>query len=160
MIKSFVTMTTALSAALLLSVNAAAMTASQKVEVERQIKQPNGQVQIVTSPPDKVLPGDTLIYTVDFHNDKNEITDGFRIDMPVPAEIIYLEGSAQRSDAVVLYSVDGGNNYQQRDQLTVRVAEGGTRSAVAEDITHIRWTLTNKVMPGDRGEIKFKGRLK
>lgn len=160
MLKSLVIMTTALSAAMLLSVPAAAMTASQTVEVERQIKQANGQVKIVTTPPDKVLPGDMLVYTVDFHNDKDEVTDDFRIDMPVPKEIIYLEGSAQQSGAIVLYSVDGGNNYQQREQLLVRVAEGGTRSAVAEDITHIRWTLTGKVMPGDRGKIKFKGRLK
>lgn len=160
MFKKLAITTLALSTSALLSVSAYAMTASQKVEVEHQVKQPNGDVTFVTTAPDKVLPGDTLIYTVNFHNDKNEVTENFRIDMPVPAEIIYLEGTALRDDAIVLYSVDGGNNYQAREQLSVRVAEGGTRAAVAEDITHIRWTLTEKIQPGDRGDIKFKGRLK
>jgi len=40
------------------------MTASQKVEVERQIKQNDGSVQIVMTPPNKVLPGDMLVYTL------------------------------------------------------------------------------------------------
>ena len=160
MFKKLIVITTALSASAALSVSAFAMTASQKVEVERQVKQPDGQVKIVTTDPDKVLPGDTLIYTVDFYNDKDEVTENFRIDMPVPAEITYLEGTALRNDAVVLYSVDGGQSYDSRNSLVVGTDEGGTRSAVAEDITHIRWTLTRDVLPGDRGEIKFKGQLK
>lgn len=160
MLKNLAILTTALSASLLLSVPAVAMTASQKVEVERQVTQPNGDVLIVTEAPNTVVPGDTLIYTVDFHNDKEEITENFRIDMPVPTEVTYIEGTAVRDDAVVLYSVDGGLRYEARNVLTVETAEGETRSAVAEDITHIRWTLSRDVMPGDRGEIKFKGQLK
>lgn len=160
MFKKLIITTTALSVSALLSVSAYAMSAVHKVEVEHQVKQANGDVTFVTTPTDKVLPGDTIVYTVDFHNDKNEVTENFRIEMGVPAEMIYLEGTALRDDTIVLYSVDGGSNYQVREELSVRVAEGGTRPAVAEDITNIRWTLTEKMQPGDRGHVKFKGRLK
>ena len=144
MFKKLIITTTALSVSALLSVSAYAMSAVHKVEVEHQVKQANGDVTFVTTPTDKVLPGDTIVYTVDFHNDKNEVTENFRIEMGVPAEMIYLEGTALRDDTIVLYSVDGGSNYQVREELSVRVAEGGTRPAVAEDITNIRWTLTEK----------------
>ena len=138
---------------------AQAMTASQKVEVERKVKQSDGSVQTVMTAPDKVLPGDLMVYTVSYHNNKQEITENFRLDMPVPAEITYSEGSAIRDNAAVLYSVDNGQTYQSRETLRMSLPNGETRAAGASDITHIRWTLSNSIQPGERGEITFKGRL-
>lgn len=147
-------------APLCLVLPAAAMTASQKVEVERQIKQNDGSVQIVMTPPNKVLPGDMLVYTVNYINDKSEVTDNFRLDMPVPSEIAYIEGSADIESANVLYSVDNGATFKTRDSLQVNLPSGDTRLAAASEITHIRWILIESLKPGDQGEIKFKGRLK
>lgn len=143
-----------------MAVPAYAMTASQTVEVERQVKQADGSVAVIVEAPNKVLPGDMLVYTVDFYNDKDEVTENFRLDMPVPEEITYLEGSADKAGATVLYSVDNGGTFQSRDNLAVNLVTGGSRTAIAADITHIRWTLSGNVNPGERGEIKFKGRLK
>jgi hypothetical protein len=148
------------AAAIAWALPAQAMTAAQKVEVEREVTQEDGRVEIITAPPSTVVPGDMLVYTVDYFNDKTEVTDNFRIDMPIPSEITYLEGSAQRENAVILYSVDKGASFKQRENLLINLAEGGTRPASAEDITHIRWTLTETVNPGDRGKMSFKGRLK
>jgi len=142
-----------------LALPAQAMTASQKVEVERKVKQSDGSVQTVMTAPDKVLPGDVMVYTVNYYNDKQDVTDNFRLDMPVPSEITYAEGSANRDNAAVLYSVDNGQTYQSREALRMSLPNGETRAAGASDITHIRWTLSNSIQPGERGEITFKGRL-
>lgn len=146
--------------AVLMAMPAHAMTASQKVEVERKVTQGDGRVDVVLTPPDKVLPGDMLVYTVSYYNDKQEVTNNFRLDMPVPAEVTYLEGSAERDNTVVLFSIDNGQSFKPRERLLVNLEAGGTRSAVSEDITHIRWTLTRDLNPGDRGEMSFRGQLK
>jgi len=146
--------------AVLMAMPAHAMTASQKVEVERKVTQSDGRVDVVLTPPDKVLPGDMLVYTVSYYNDKQEVTNNFRLDMPVPAEVTYLEGSAERDNTVVLFSIDNGQSFKPRERLLVNLEAGGTRSAVSEDITHIRWTLTRDLNPGDRGEMSFRGQLK
>ena len=145
---------------LCLSLPVQAMTASQKVEVERQVKQSDGSETIVLGAPDKVLPGDMMVYTVSYHNDKQDVTENFRLDMPIPSEITYVEGSADRANTNVLYSADDGATFKSRDSLEVTSLSGGTRRASTSDITHIRWTLSEDVKPGDRGEIQFKGRLK
>jgi len=144
----------------LMAMPAYGMTASQKVEVERKVTQSDGRVDVVLTPPDKVLPGDMLVYTVNYYNDKQEVTNNFRLDMPVPAEVTYLEGSAERDNMVVLFSVDNGQSFKPRERLLVNLEAGGTRLAVSEDITHIRWTLTQDLNPGDRGEMSFRGQLK
>ena len=158
--KNLLRWATGLSSALLLVLPVHAMTASQTVEVERQVKQSDGTVTTIVTAPDKVLPGDMLVYTVDYYNDKSDVTENFRLDMPIPTEITYLEGSADHDGATVLYSADNGATFQARENLTVNLEAGATRSALAADITQIRWTLTDNVSPGERGEIKFKGRLK
>jgi len=149
----------AIIAPICLALPAQAMTASQKVEVERQVTQNDGSLQTIIAAPDKVLPGDMMVYTVSYYNNKQDITENFRLDMPVPAEITYAEGSANRDNANVLYSVDNGNSYQSRETLKITLPSGEVRAASASDITHIRWTLSNDIQPGERGEIRFKGRL-
>ena len=138
---------------------AQAMTASQKVEVERQVKQSDGSLKTIMTAPDKVLPGDVMVYTVSYYNNKQDVTENFRLDMPIPREITFTEGSANRENANVLYSVDNGATYQSRDALRMTLPTGESRAASASDITHIRWTLNNDIQPGERGEIRFKGRL-
>ncbi len=149
-----------LLSASLMALPAYGMTASQTVEVEREVTQADGSIEVITTAPDVVLPGDTLIYSVNYFNDKDEVTNNFRIDMPIPAEVNYLEGSAQRENALILFSVDNGQTFAPRESLTVDIDGGGRRRANSDDITHIRWTLTEDVNPGDRGKMSFKGLLR
>ena len=137
-----------------------AMTASQTVQVERIVKLADGTVQVKYEKPDTVVPGDRLVYTVNYLNDKNETSESLRLDMPVPEQLTYIDGSADIEGADVVYSIDGGQNYALRPDLIVSDAQGNRRAAKAEDITHIRWTLINDVLPGESGAVKFRARLK
>ncbi len=74
---------------------------------------------------------------------------------PVPPTVRL---DAGHSDMLV--SVDGGRNWGRLDALHVRTPLGGTRRAVADDITHVRWTVREPVSPGSSGQIAYRGTVR
>lgn len=151
----------ALSAAMLaFGVSATALTATQKVEKEISVKQADGTTLTQRVSADEVTPGEKVVYTVNFMNDSADPASDLVLAMPVPADIRYLEGTADREGAIVRYSVDGGSSFVQRSALTVPSVGGGTRPANADDITHIQWRIAGPVAVGASDEVAFKGRLK
>ena len=151
----------ALSAALLaFGTSAEALTATQKVEKEITVQQADGTSVTQRVSADQVTPGEKVVYTVDFLNDSTEPASDLVLAMPVPSDIRFLEGSADREGAVVRYSVDGGASFVERTALTLPAVGGGTRPANADDITHIQWRIAGPVPVGARDAVAFKGRLK
>jgi len=151
----------ALSAALLaLGVSAEALTATQKVEKEITVQQADGTSVTKRVSADKVTPGEKVVYTVDFLNDSSEPASDLVLAMPVPSDIRFLEGTADREGAVVKYSVDGGASFLERNVLVLPSVDGGTRPANSDDITHIQWRIAGPVPVGARDAVTFKGRLK
>jgi len=151
----------ALSAALLaVGASAQALTATQKVEKEITIQQADGTNVTQRVAADEVTPGEKVVYTVDYLNDSAEPATDLVLAMPVPSDIRFLEGSADREGAVVRYSVDGGTNFVERNALIMPVVGGGTRPAGVDDITHIQWRIAGPVAVGASDAVVFKGRLK
>jgi len=139
---------------------ATALTATQKVEKEVVTTNAAGQEVVSRIPAELVTPGETVVYTVEFVNDSAAPATDLVLAMPVPLDIRYIEGSADRDGAVVLYSTDGGEVYQSRKDLVMPAVGGGTRTARSEDITHIQWTIAGPVPVGATDNVVFKGRLK
>jgi hypothetical protein len=56
--------------------------------------------------------------------------------------------------------VDSGKSFATPDKLTVSTKDKSgkdvTRPAVAQDYTHIRWTLKGNVAPGATGSVRFR----
>jgi len=151
----------ALSAALLaLGVSANALTATQKVEKEITVTQADGTAVTQRVSAEEVTPGEKVVYTVDFLNDSPEPASDLVLAMPVPTDIRFLEGTADRDGAVVRYSIDGGSSFAERGALTLPAVGGGTRPATSDDITHIQWRIAGPVPVGGRDAVTFKGRLK
>jgi len=151
----------ALSAALLaVGASAQALTATQKVEKEITIQQADGTNVTQRVAADEVTPGEKVVYTVDYLNDSAEPATDLVLAMPVPSDIRFLEGSADREGAVVRYSVDGGVNFVERNALIMPAVGGGTRPAGVDDITHIQWRIAGPVAVGASDAVVFKGRLK
>jgi len=151
----------AMSAAVLASgVSANALTATQKVEKEITVQLPDGTnaTQLVAA--DAVTPGEKIVYTVAYTNDSAEAATDIVLAMPVPSDVRFLEGTADRDGAVVRYSADGGVSYSARDALVLPAVGGGTRAASSDDITHIQWRIPGPVPVGTSDEIAFKARLK
>jgi uncharacterized repeat protein (TIGR01451 family) len=150
-----------LSAAILTAgVSAHALTATQKVEKEITVQQADGTnvTQLVSAA--EVTPGEKIVYTVDYTNDSAEAATDIVLAMPVPADVRFLEGSADKDGAVVRYSADGGASFVERDALVLPAVGGGTRAANADDITHIQWRIAGPVPVGTSDKIMFKARLR
>ena len=108
----------ALSAAVLASaVSASALSATQKVEKEITIQQADGTSVTKRVDASEVTPGEKIVYTVAYTNDSAEAATDLVLAMPVPSDVRFLEGSANRSGAVVRYSADGGKTFVERETI-------------------------------------------
>ena len=137
---------------------ASALTATQTVEKEILIQNPDGTETRLRKPATTVAPGERVVYTLAFTNDEAEAATNLVLTMPVPAEVTYIDGSADKPGAVMTVSTDGGNSFTPRGAATVM--EGGAPvRATAADITHIRWTVAGPVAPGESDTLAFKGVL-
>lgn len=151
----------ALSAAVLASgISANALTATQKVEKEITVQQADGTSATKRVSAAEVTPGEKIVYTVAYTNDSAEAATDIVLAMPVPSDVRFLEGTADREGAIVRYSADGGTTFVERDALVLPAVGGGTRAASSDDITHIQWRIAGPVPAGSKDEILFKARLK
>jgi len=147
-------------AAALSGVSASALTAQQTVEREVVVKQADGTEAVKREKADMVTPGDKVVYTLSYYNDEREPADNIVLVMPIPGEIKYLEGSADMKHARTAYSADGGKTFYERQSLKVLQADGRSQTASATDITHVRWSVSTAVAPGESGTLSFSGQLK
>ena len=148
------------AASILTSVSASALTAKQSVEKEIVVQMPDGTESITRAPAELVVPGERVVYTLSYTNDAAEPATDLVLTMPVPSEIKYLDESATTVDAKVVYSADGGQSFASRAGLRTTGADGNSRTATSEDITHIRWTVAGPLAAGETGTLSYKGILK
>jgi len=149
-----------LAASLLFASQASALTAKQTVEKEITVTLEDGTTETQRVSADTVVPGEKVVYTIDFVNDSDQPATDLILAMPVPSDVRFLDGSADRSDAVVRYSTDGGTEFAAREALQLPAVGGGMRDATPEDITHIQWTIPGPVAVGAADKVAFTGRLK
>lgn len=123
------------------------------------VAQADGSVTEEWQTADRVVPGDKIGYRISYNNEGNEAADSVVINNPVPAEASYIANSATGAGTAVTYSVDDGKTFAVASQLTVN-ENGVSRTAKAEDYTHIRWQLTQPVEAGASGKVEFKVRIK
>jgi len=137
-----------------------ALTAKQTVEKEVTRTLANGQTVTEQVEATLVTPGEKVVYTFDIVNDDNDAVTNLVLAMPVPKEIRFIEGSADRAGARVRYSTDGGQTYASRDALVMPDANGASRAATVDDITHVQWNIAGPIAIGGSDKVLFKGRLR
>ncbi len=148
------------AASILTSVSASALTAKQIVEKETIVQMPDGTESITRGPAELVTPGERVVYTLNYTNDEAAPATDLVLTMPVPPEIKYIDGSATLDGAKVIYSADDGQTFASRAGLRVTGVDGNGRTAISEDITHIRWTVAGPLAVGETGTLSYKGVLK
>lgn len=108
----------------------------------------------------KVVPGDTVTFTLTYANRGKQPATNVAVIDPVPEHMAYLDGSAKGAGTRIEFSVDGGRTYGAPDKLTVTGGDGKVRPAQGTDYTHIRWTVLAPVAAGANGTVSFKAKVK
>ena len=135
-----------------------------KTTVEKEVKaKKKGQWVVERIPVEKTGPGDTLIYTITYHNaGKIAVIDATIIN-PLPRGIVYVLESATGKDAEITCSINGGQSFHPPPVTERFKKSDGTveiKPAAADRYTHIRWIIKKPVLPGQSGRVSFKATVK
>ena len=122
--------------------------AANGIDPQGEVKGADGKFKLVD--PKGVVPGDTLVFITDYSNSGQAPVTDFVIVNPVPKSV---KLSAQ-SAAHLEVSVDGGKHFGMLSTLTVPDANGNPRAATADDVTHLRWTIT-RLAQGQSGRAVY-----
>lgn len=130
-----------------------------KAEKEIEVVENGAKVKKLV-PPAKMIPGDEVVYTITYSNKTKVAAEKVVVTNPVPQHTKYKDGTAAGDGADIVFSVDGGKNFATSDKLTMTIKDKAgkdiTRPAVAQDYTHIRWTLKGNVASGATGTVRFR----
>ena len=93
---------------------------------------------------DEAYPGDILEYVLHCINiGTGAARDGAVVD-PIPNGTEYVLGSAAGTGTVITYSIDDNKTYQ---------------TDVAGEVTHIKWSIDQPVLPGQSIQLSFRARV-
>ena len=146
-------MTIASLAAIPLS--ASALSAEQTVEKETTTIGADGSVQTVRETVEKIVPGERVVYSLNFINDDAAPANDIVLTMPIPSEVKFIEGTADVPATTVTFSADGGESFALRQSVMKLDGTGNIRTASADELTHIRWTVPGPVAVGAGGALSF-----
>ncbi|MBK7283147.1 MAG: DUF11 domain-containing protein [Sphingomonadales bacterium] len=128
------------------------VTLSSLVFVEKAVPDGAGRKHIVLEEPKSVMPGDRLVFILNYRNAGRLPASDFVVTNPLPAAVVY-QGGAESAQV----SIDGGRNWGTLPALRVLEPDGRWRSARAEDVTHLRWVLKQAIPAGAFGKLSFRG---
>ena len=125
---------------------------TSNVFVEKQGMDTAGRNKLVLEEPKLVVPGDKLVFVLQYQNKSGAPANNFVVTNPLPNAVTF---QAALNDGAVV-SVDGGHSWGML--ATLKVKDGATlRNANAADVTHIRWTFTKPIPAGSAGKLMFRG---
>lgn len=129
---------------------------SNDVFVERVSTDAEGKRKVVLEPPKVVVPGDRLLFVLNYRNASSKPAEKFVVTNPLPSAVQF----AEVGDDAAQVSVDGGTNWGSLAALTVRDDTGAERPARSEDVTHLRWAFNQPIPAGGAGKLMFRGIVK
>jgi uncharacterized repeat protein (TIGR01451 family) len=128
-------------------------------EVERSSSSPGGETTKVI-PADRVVSGDTVIYTLEVRNTAPTTVPRPVVTYPIPTHMTYTPDSAVGPGTEITFSVDAGRSFDAPENLRIQEPGGPLRAATAADYTHIRWQLKNALKAKSVAFLRFRARVK
>lgn len=125
---------------------------SSTVFLEKTVADSAGRSRIILEEPKVVMPGDRLVFLVNYRNAGDTPASDFVVTNPLPAAVAF-QGGAESAQV----SIDGGRRWGTLPTLKVREADGRWRNARPEDVTHLRWALKQAIPAGAQGKLSFRG---
>jgi len=128
---------------------AGSVSLTSDVKIDKVVVENGKETHFLTAP-QKVVPGDKLVFTTQYRNNGGAPVDSFVVTNPLPAGVAYI---AEAGDGPLI-SVDGGKTWGALKALTVADGKGGTRPAQDTDVTHVRWSIP-VIAPGASGSVSY-----
>ena len=119
-----------------------------------------GQESTKVIPADRVVSGDTVIYTLEVRNTALTAVARPVVIYPVPEHMTYTPDSAVGPGTDVTYSVDAGRSFDTPENLKIQEPGGQVRAATAADYTHIRWQLKKALKGNSVAFVRFRAQVK
>ena len=109
-----------------------------------------GQIHHEIVSPEKVVPGNHLVFLTNYRNAGDKPFDNFVVTNPVPSAVALESADNTRFDV----SIDGGKTWGKLSQLTVTKPGASPRAAQGSDVTHVRWVIAS-IAPGESGTLEY-----
>ncbi|HUD91352.1 MAG TPA: hypothetical protein VMR39_07180 [Sphingobium sp.] len=122
--------------------------------VERTTTDLNGRPRRVLASANRLQPGDQLIVLLNWRNDGSTPLRDAAVTRALPRG-----QELDLDDPSMQISVDGGAHWGRLYQFLLPTPLGGTRRAVASDVTHVRWTLP-PAAAGQTGRISYRATIR
>src|SRR5687768_10162669 len=113
------------------SAAADAVSLTSQVPVERVRQEADGTSRTVREEPGVVVPGDKLVFLLDYRNGGSEPASGFVVTNPIPGAVAFIGGESEGATV----SVDGGKSWGALAALKFANADGTSRPATPDDVT-------------------------
>lgn len=113
----------------------------------------DGQQKIVLEEPSLVVPGDKLVFVLNYRNKGATPATDFVVTNPMPGAVAFQSSP----DQAAVVSIDGGRSWGTLSSLKVKESDGTVRGARPEDVTHVRWTFAKAIPAGQGGKLSFRG---
>lgn len=110
----------------------------------------SGSTRHVLVTPQKVVPGDQLVFSTNYKNNGSAPVEHFVVTNPLPKGVTYSNEGAAGSAV----SVDGSKTWGVLETLKVPDGKGVLRPAQSNDVTHVRWTVA-VIAPGATGAVSY-----
>jgi uncharacterized repeat protein (TIGR01451 family) len=143
-----------------ISAAADAMQVTTEAFQEVVVKNKDGKPEKKRQPVKTAIPGGEVIYVITYRNTGDKPAENVVVNNPVPQHLAYIPGSAQGAGTRVEFSVDKGKQFGALETLRVKAANGATRLAKGDDVTHVRWVVLGPVSPGASDSVTYKARIK
>ena len=124
--------------------------------VEREQTKAAGSKAVTLAKPTTVIPGDSLVFVVEYKNVGDKPATDFVVTNPMPRAVRF----AGSSDGLEVVSVDGGKSWGFLSTLKMAKPDGTQRAATLADVTHVKWNLKQTLAPGQGGKLVFRGVVK
>jgi uncharacterized repeat protein (TIGR01451 family) len=127
-----------------------------KAFVVKQIPDGTGKTKNTLVVPERVLPGEALVFMLEYKNTGTKPATAFVINNPIPANVIYT--GVEQPWAEV--SVDRGKTFGQLTTLKVAKSDGTMRAALPTDVTAVRWKFAQAIPAAGEGRVSFYAMVK
>lgn len=116
---------------------------SRAVYVERKVAAPGGRVQRALEPAAELRRGDQVVLMLEW---SAPVRDGFVVSSRVPRDLTFRRSGGAEAQV----SIDGGRSFGPLETLRI-----GARRATPEDVTHLRWQVSEADAATGRGMLTY-----